>query len=101
MPLMHTDNASGTRCFQTMVPMRDSTRLNTFAYIPASGGPRYPVILHRTRSGIAAPGAQSVTDCTRGWLPSAQEPFRRSILRGWRRIVAHGSAAVYQDMRGR
>ena len=98
---MHTDNASGARCFQTMVPMRDGIRLNTFVFLPESGGPRYPVILHRTPYGITAPGAQSVTDCTRAWLPSATEPWRGSILRGWRSIVAHGYAAVYQDTRGR
>ena len=66
---MHTDKASGARCFQTMVPMRDGIRLNTFVFLPDSGGPRYPVILHRTPYGITAPGAQSVTDCTRAWLP--------------------------------
>ena len=98
---MHIDNASGARCFQTMVPMRDGIRLNTFVFLPESGGPRYPVILHRTPYGITAPGAQSVTDCTRAWLPSAVEPWRGSILRGWRSIVAHGYAAVYQDTRGR
>src|ERR671931_2634258 len=98
---MHTEIASGARCFQTMVPMRDGIRLNTFVFLPESGGPRYPVILHRTPYGITAPGAQSVTDCTRAWLPSAAEPWRGSILRGWRSIVAHGYAAVYQDTRGR
>src|SRR5262250_3865170 len=98
---MHTDTASGARCFQTMVPMRDGARLNTFVFLPENGGPRYPVILHRTPYGITAPGAQSVTDCTRAWLPSASEPWRGSILRGWRNIVAHGYAAVYQDTRGR
>ena len=87
---MHTDNTSGVRCFQTMVSMRDGIRLNTFVFLPESGGPRYPVILHRTPYGITSPGAQSVTDCTRAWLPSAAEPWRGSILRGWRSIVAHG-----------
>src|SRR3989440_760712 len=101
MQPMHTDNASGVRCFQTMVPMRDGIQLNTFVFLPESGGPRSPVILHRTPYGITSPGAQSVTDCTRAWLPSAAEPWRGSILRGWRRIVAHGYAAVYQDTRGR
>jgi predicted acyl esterase len=90
---MHTENASGVRCFQTMVPMRDGIRLNTFVFLPEHGGPRYPVILHRTPYGITSPGAQSVTDCTMGWLPSATEPWRGSILRGWRSIVAHGYAA--------
>ena len=81
--------------------MRDGIRLNTFVFLPESGGPRYPVILHRTPYGITSPDAQSVTDCTRAWLPSATEPLRGSILRGWRSIVAHGYAAVYQDTRGR
>jgi uncharacterized protein len=98
---MHTDTASGVRCFQTMVSMRDGIRLNTFVFLPENGGPCYPVILHRTPYGITSPGAQSVTDCTRAWLPSAAEPWRGSILRGWRSIVAHGYAAVYQDTRGR
>ena len=79
---MPTDNASGVRCFQTMVPMRDGIRLNTFVFLPESGGPRYPVILHRTPYGITSPGAQSVTDCTRAWLPSATEPWRGSISQG-------------------
>jgi putative CocE/NonD family hydrolase len=87
--------------FQTMVAMRDGTRLNTFVFLPKSGGPRWPVILHRTPYGITASDARDKTDCTRAWLPSAQEPFRGSILRGWRNIVAHGYAAVYQDTRGR
>ena len=48
------DAATGARCFQTMVPMRDGTRLNTFVFLPAeadekAGGPRYPVILQFVR----------------------------------------------------
>jgi predicted acyl esterase len=38
----------GARSFQTMVPMRDGTKLNTFVFLPESGGPRFPVMLHRT-----------------------------------------------------
>lgn len=91
----------GTRCFQTMVPMRDGARLNTFVFLPDNGGPQYPVIVHRTPYGITGPGATSVTDCTHAWLPSAAEPWRGSILRGWRSLVDHGYAAVYQDTRGR
>lgn len=93
--------ADGARCFQTMVPMRDGVRLNTFVFLPASGGPRYPVILQRTPYGITSPEGQNITDCTRGWLPSSDAPWRGSLLRGWRAIVAHGYAAVYQDTRGR
>jgi putative CocE/NonD family hydrolase len=99
--MSNVEKVDGVRCFQTMVAMRDGTRLNTFVYLPGSGGPRYPVILHRTPYGITSPNAQDVTDCTKGWLPSATEPWRGSILRGWRRIVVHGYAAVYQDTRGR
>jgi putative CocE/NonD family hydrolase len=95
------DDRTGARTFQTMVPMRDTTRLNTFVFLPGSGGPHWPLILHRTPYGITAADARDKTDCTRAWLPSAEEPLRGSILRGWRNIVAHGYAAVYQDTRGR
>jgi uncharacterized protein len=95
------DSNTGARCFQVMVAMRDGVRLNTFAFLPESGGPCWPVIVHRTPYGIAAADARDKFDCTRAWLPSAAEPMRGSILRGWRAIVAHGYAAVYQDTRGR
>jgi uncharacterized protein len=84
-----------------MVAMRDGVRLNTFVFLPKGGGPRSPVIVHRTPYGIATADAHDKTDCTRAWLPSAAEPMRGSILRGWRAIVAHGYAAIYQDTRGR
>jgi uncharacterized protein len=89
------------RSFQTMVPMRDGVRLNTFVFLPETGGPRWPVILHRTPYGIAAADAPHKFDHTRAWLPNPAEPMRGSILRGWQAIVAHGYAAVYQDCRGR
>ncbi len=89
------------RAFQTMVAMRDGTCLNTFVFLPAEGGPRFPVILHRTPYGIAAAGAPDKFDPARAWLPNPAEPMRGSILRGWRAIVARGYAAVYQDCRGR
>ena len=76
----------GVRSFQTMVPMRDGARLNTFVFLPESGGPRFPVILHRTPYGIAAADARDKFDHTNAWLPSAAEPMRGSILRGWRNI---------------
>jgi uncharacterized protein len=97
--MMHT--IDGARCFQAMVPMRDGVRLNTFVFLPQDGGPRFPVILHRTPYGITSPQGQDVTDCTKGWLPDPQAPLRGSILRGWREIVRRGYAAVYQDCRGR
>lgn len=95
------DDRTGASAFQAMVPMRDGTRLNTFVFLPGSGGPRWPVILHRTPYGITAADASDKTDCTRAWLPNDAEPMRGSILRGWRNIVAHGYAAIYQDTRGR
>ena len=95
------DRARDTCVFQVMVAMRDGTRLNTFVFLPADGGPRWPVILHRTPYGITAADARGKTDCGKAWLPSVEEPFRGSILRGWRNIIAHGYAAVYQDTRGR
>jgi predicted acyl esterase len=51
-----------------MVPMRDGTRLNTFVFLPESGGPRFPVILHRTPYGIAAADARDKFDHTNAWL---------------------------------
>ena len=91
----------GARCFQAMVPMRDGARLNTFVFLPEGGGPRYPVIVHRTPYGITSPEGKNVTDPTKGWLPNPKDPMRGSILRGWHDIVRHGYAAVYQDTRGR
>ncbi|HEY1432475.1 MAG TPA: CocE/NonD family hydrolase [Stellaceae bacterium] len=89
------------RSFQAMVPMRDGTRLNTFVFLPDDGGPRWPVIVHRTPYDIAAADAPHKFDHTRAWLPNPAEPMRGSILRGWKAIVEHGYAAVYQDCRGR
>jgi putative CocE/NonD family hydrolase len=91
----------GARCFQTMVPMRDGVRLNTFVYLPQEGGPRFPVILHRIPYGITTPQGQHITDSTKGWLPDSRTPLLGAILRGWREIVRRGYAAVYQDCRGR
>ena len=91
----------GARCFQAMVPMRDGIRLNTFVYLPQQGGPRFPVILHRIPYGITTPQGQHITDPTKGWLPDPRTPLLGAILRGWRQIVRHGYAAVYQDCRGR
>src|SRR6266853_6140625 len=95
------DANAGVRSFQTMVTMRDGTRLNTFVFVPPGGGSRFPVILHRTPYGIAAADARDKFDITRAWLPNPAEPMRGSILRGWRAITGRGYAAVYQDCRGR
>src|SRR5215471_1192102 len=89
------------RSFQTMVPMRDGARLNTFVFLPETGGPRWPAILHRTPYGIATADAPHKFDHMRAWLPNPIEPMRGSILRGWKSIVQHGYVAVYQDCRGR
>ncbi|HUC10204.1 MAG TPA: CocE/NonD family hydrolase [Stellaceae bacterium] len=97
----YVDFETGARGFQRMVAMRDGVRLNTFVFLPAGGGSRWPVILQRTPYGIAGADAADKFDCSKAWLPSAAEPMRGSILRGWRNLVAHGYAAVYQDTRGR
>lgn len=81
--------------------MRDGIRLNTFVFLPEQGGPRFPVILQRTPYGITLPESPVKTDWRHAWLPDPAQPLRGSILRGWRQIVAHGYAAVYQDTRGR
>jgi len=83
------------RCFQAMVPMRDGVRLNTFVFLPENGGPRYPVILHRTPYGITSPEGKHITDPTKGWLPNPQDPLRGSILRGWREIVRRGLRGLH------
>src|ERR1051326_5958626 len=96
-----TDRVTGASCRQTMVPMRDGARMNTFVFLPANGGPHFPAILHRTPYGIAAADARDKFDVAHAGLPTPAEPMRGSILRGWRAIVDHGYAAVYQDCRGR
>ena len=95
------DEQRGTRGFQADVAMRDGVTLNTFVFLPADGGPRFPVIVHRTPYGITTPAGEAVTDPARGWVPSAAAPMYGPILRGWQAIVDHGYAAVYQDTRGR
>jgi len=94
------DPETGARCHQTMVPMRDGTRLNTFVFLPAEGE-RFPVILQRTPYGIAKQDGSANHDVSQGWLPAEAEPLRGSILRGWKNITSQGYAAVYQDTRGR
>ncbi len=89
------------RSFQAMVTMRDGVKLNTFVYLPDEDGPRFPVILQRTPYGITSAEGRANHDCAQGWLPAADAPMRGSILRGYRLIVEHGYAAVYQDTRGR
>ncbi|MCP5150743.1 MAG: CocE/NonD family hydrolase [Ectothiorhodospiraceae bacterium] len=98
---MALERVDGARAGRAMVTMRDGTRLNTFVYLPIEGGPGFPVILQRTPYGITAAGCDDPYDFRRGWLPSASDPMRGSILRGWRALVARGYAAVYQDTRGR
>src|SRR3954470_16092796 len=78
-----TDPDTGARCFQIMLPMRDSVRLNTFVFLPPHGD-ALPVILHRTPYGIAAADARDKFDCSHAWLPNPAEPRRGSILRGWK-----------------
>tara|TARA_Y100001934_G_scaffold13266_1_gene16197 strand:+ start:24600 stop:26396 length:1797 start_codon:yes stop_codon:yes gene_type:complete len=94
------DPETGAQGFQTMLAMRDGTRLNTFVFLPADGE-RFPVILQRTPYGIAKQDGSANHDVSQGWLPSTAEPLRGSILRGWKKITSRGYAAVYQDTRGR
>lgn len=100
------DASTGARCFQAMVAMRGGVRLNTFVYLPAvnsagDAAPSYPVIAQRTPYGIAMGQGGAMTDPVTGWLPDPDQPMRGSLLRGWKAIVEHGYAAVYQDTRGR
>ncbi len=95
------DETTGARGGQTFVEMRDGIRLNTLIFLPADGGPDYPVILARTPYGITLPQGEHITDPAHGWTPPADGPMRGSILRGWKTIVERGYAVVYQDTRGR
>lgn len=99
--MTETHNVDGAVCFQTFVTMRDGAKLNTFVYLPENGATAHPVILQRTPYGITAPQGQAIFDPTKGWLPNEGEELHGSILRGWKTIVRHGYAAVYQDTRGR
>jgi len=87
--------------FQTFVAMRDGVKLNTFVYLPRTGGPSFPVIAQRTPYGITKPQGEAIHDPARGWLPDPDAPMSGSMLRGWQAIVQRGYAAVYQDTRGR
>lgn len=89
------------RCSQTMVEMRDGVRLNTFVFVPRDSRDRHPVIVHRTPYGITTPEGKDITDPSKGWVPNPEDPLRGAIMRGWREIVRHGYAVVYQDTRGR
>ncbi len=60
------DPTTGTRGFQTYVAMRDGVKLNTFVFLPAEGGPQFPVILQRMPYGITAPQGQATTDPAHG-----------------------------------
>ena len=84
-----------------MVPMRDGSRLNTFVFLPVEGGPRYPVIVHRTPYGSTRSDRTDHRDVAQAWLPAAADPLRGSSLRGFEAITSRGYAAVYQDTRGR
>ena len=66
---------SGARALQTMVAMRDGVGLNTFVFLPESGGPRWPVILHRTPYGITAADARDKTDFTGPGCRVPRNPF--------------------------
>src|SRR5436305_5725649 len=84
-----------------MVAMRDGTRLNTFVFLPGNGGPRWPVILHRTPYGTSGGPRGPQNRLHEG---VAAEP--RGTAAGFdpARLAQHRRAryaAVYQDTRGR
>jgi uncharacterized protein len=69
----------------TMIPMRDGTRLHTVIVAPAVSGGRLPIVLERTPYGVAH------------W-----DPMRVNVA--LRSLVADGSGGyifVFQDIRGR
>ena len=82
------DEAIKTRGFQAMVEMRDGTRLNTFVFLPGSGGPRWPVILHRTPYGITTANTRDKTGnagnccvfCSCGTVPCPSKISRVRVV---------------------
>ena len=96
------DDRTGARAFQVMVEMRDGTRLNTFVFLPGSGGPRWPVILHRTPYGITAADARDKQDGLHAGMAAecggTSARFDPAGVTQYRRACY---AAVYQDTRGR
>ena len=99
--MTNVDDETGVERFQAFVEMRDGVKLNTFVFLPKEGHAPFPVILQRTPYGITSPQGEAPYDPAHGWLPEVGEEMHGSILRGWKAIVEHGYAAVYQDTRGR
>jgi putative CocE/NonD family hydrolase len=75
-----------------MVPMRDGVRLATDAYVPTTGGARFPVILERTPYNKTAPSRSERT-------PTNATPLGRAEVAAF--YARHGYVVVYQDCRGR
>ena len=75
-----------------MLPMRDGIRLATDVYVPATGGPRFPVILERTPYNKTAPSRSERT-------PTNPTPLGRADVAAF--YARHGYVVVYQDCRGR
>ena len=75
-----------------MVSMRDGVRLATDVYVPATSGPRFPVILERTPYNKTAPSRSERT-------PTNPTPLARPDVAGF--YARHGYVVVYQDCRGR
>ena len=93
----HGETAYGTSAdytliSDTMVPMRDGVRLATDAYVPTTGGPRFPVILERTPYNKSAPSRSERT-------PTNATPLGRAQVAEF--YTRHGYVVVYQDCRGR
>src|SRR5215469_12352971 len=85
-----------TRSFQTMVPMRDGVRLNTFVFLPEIAGPRWPVILHRTPYGIAAADAPQI----RPYAGLAAEPRRADARLDPARLAGNHRARLCRGLSG-
>jgi predicted acyl esterase len=90
------DDRTGARGFQAMVPMRDGTRLNTFVFLPGSGGPHWPVILHRTPYGIATADTSDKTDFTK----VAAEPRGTAARLNPARMAQHRRARLRRSLSG-
>jgi putative CocE/NonD family hydrolase len=85
-------SADYTLLSDAMVPMRDGVRLATDAYVPTTGGPRFPVILERTPYNKTTPSRSERT-------PTNPTPLARAAVAAF--YARHGYVVVYQDCRGR
>jgi predicted acyl esterase len=62
----------GVRSFQTVVPMRDGARLNTFVFLPESGGPRSRKVTRVQHLGEFWRGGAPTTRRITRWSPASR-----------------------------